>query len=106
MRLAARWRATGSALSTRSPSNASRTRICSVKNRTAVLGAPQVRSKMSNRCGRQAFVQGRTDVHPVALQAIGQGAVALKNRGGDPTSFKALREREAADAAADDEDME
>jgi hypothetical protein len=59
---------------------------------------------------RQAFVQGeaagRTDVHPVTLQAIGQGAVTLVDRGADPGLLEALREREAADAAADDEDTE
>ena len=40
---------------------------------------------------RQAFMQreaaGRTDVHPVALQAIGQRAVALVDRGADPGPF-------------------
>ena len=54
----------------------------------------------------QGEAAGRTDVHPVALQAIGQRAVALINRGADPGSFEALCEREAAYATADDEDME
>ena len=58
---------------------------------------------------RQALVQGaaagRADMHPIALQAIGQGAVAFIDRGADPGALQALRQGEAADAAADDQDM-
>ena len=54
----------------------------------------------------QREAAGWTDVHPVALQAITRGAVALVDCRTDPGSLQALREREAADAAADDEDTE
>jgi hypothetical protein len=58
---------------------------------------------------RQAFVQrttaGRIDVHPIALHAVGAGAVALIDGDADTGLFQALREREAADAAADDHDV-
>ena len=59
---------------------------------------------------RQAFMQsaaaGRTDMHPVALQAVGQGAVTLVDCSADPGSFQALRQGEAADAAADNHHVE
>ena len=54
----------------------------------------------------QREAAGWTDVHPVPLQAITQGAVALVDCRTDPGSLQALREREAADAAADDQNME
>ena len=59
---------------------------------------------------RQAFVQGaaagRIDVHAIALQATRGRAVALVERDADAGFLQALRQGEAADAAADDDDME
>jgi hypothetical protein len=54
----------------------------------------------------QREAAGWTDVHPVALQPITGGAVAIVDRRTDPGSLQTLGEREAADAAADDQDME
>jgi hypothetical protein len=45
-------------------------------------------------------------VDAVALQAVGDGAVALIHRRTDAGALEALGKREAADAAADDEDVE
>jgi len=59
---------------------------------------------------RQALVHrkaaGRADMHAVALQPIVDGAVALVDRGTDPGLLQTLRERQTANAAADDEDVE
>jgi len=59
---------------------------------------------------RQALVHrkaaGRADMHAVALQPIVDGAVALVDRGTEPGLLQTLRERQTANAAADDEDME
>jgi hypothetical protein len=48
----------------------------------------------------------RIDVDAVALQPVGAGLCALVNRHRDPGAVQALREAEAADAAADDHDVE
>jgi hypothetical protein len=45
-------------------------------------------------------------VHAVALQAVGEGPIALVDRGADPGSLQTLGECEAADAASDDNDVE
>jgi hypothetical protein len=54
----------------------------------------------------QRETAGWADVHAVALQAVGQGPVTLVDRRTDPGSLQTLREREAADAATDNHDME
>src|SRR5215469_7147897 len=58
---------------------------------------------------RQTFVQraaaGRLDMHAIALDAIGAGAVALIDGDADDVFLEALRQREPADAAADDDDV-
>ena len=59
---------------------------------------------------RQALVQrpaaGRIDVDAVALNAIRARAVALVDCDADARLLKALRQSEAADAAADHDDMQ
>jgi len=59
---------------------------------------------------RQALMQGEgagwADVHAVPLQTVGQGAIALVDRSTDPGALETLRERQAADAAANDKHVE
>src|SRR5262249_1728374 len=59
---------------------------------------------------RQALVQrkaaARTDVDAIALQAARERLVALIDRGADSLAPEALREREPADAATDDDDVQ
>jgi hypothetical protein len=45
-------------------------------------------------------------VHAIALQAVGEGAVALVDGDAHARLPEALGETEAADAAADDDDVE
>jgi hypothetical protein len=45
-------------------------------------------------------------VNPIALQAVGQRAIALVDGSADPSAFETLREGQAANATADDQDME
>jgi hypothetical protein len=54
----------------------------------------------------QGEAAGRADMHPIPLQPIVDAAVALVDGGADPGSSQTLRERETANAAADDEDIE
>ena len=58
---------------------------------------------------RQTVVQCsaalRTDMHAVSLQTIGDRAVALIHCGVHPGLLQAVRQAEAADAAADDHHM-
>ena len=54
----------------------------------------------------QREAPGRIDVHAIALQPARRRLVALIDRDADAGFLQALREREAANAAADDDDME
>ena len=57
----------------------------------------------------QAFVQreaaGRIDMHAIALHPIGAGAVAFIDGGADAGFFQALRQGEATNSAADNDDV-
>src|SRR5215472_6827583 len=59
---------------------------------------------------RQAFVQreaaGRIDMYAITLYAVGAGAVAFIDGSADAGFFQALRQGEATNSAANDDDLE
>src|SRR5262249_36728737 len=71
--------------------------------------AASARERLEQRC-RQAFVQreaaGRIDMHAIALYAVGAGAIAFIDGSADPGFFQALRQGEATDSAANDDEVE
>ena len=69
---------------------------------SAVEGVEQMR----RQTGVQRAAAGWIDVHAIALQAIGEGTVALVDGDAHAGLLEALGETEAPDAAADDDDME
>src|ERR1019366_312905 len=67
----------------------------------SIEGSEQPRGQ----AGMQGVAAGGVDVHPIALHPIGGRAVALVDRNADTGLLEPLRQREAADAAPDDDDV-
>src|SRR5215472_512898 len=80
-------------------------------NKTDALRRPAASARERfEQWRRQAFVQreaaGRIDMHAITLHAVGAGAVAFIDDGADTGFFQALRQGEATNSAADDDDLE
>jgi hypothetical protein len=68
-------------------------------------GAIEQAEQMRRQAGMQGAAAGRVDVHPIALHPIGRRVVTLVDRDTDAGLDQPLRQREPADAAADDDDL-
>ncbi len=69
-------------------------------------GAIEDVEEVRREAGMERAAAGRIDMHPIALQAVRQRAIALVGRDADASLLEPMRKTEAADAATDDDDME